>query len=316
MNSQAALLASLIGAVEAGQTAALCIVLATRGSTPQSPGAMLLLHGDGRMEGTIGGGCVEAEVRKRALAMLAERRSGTAEFKLNHDYGWDDGLICGGQMDVAVVPVFEAGALGPFREAVARLAGQYAADLPIRLEHEGRPVEYRLHLEATPTLLIAGAGHVGAELARLALGLDYRTVVIDDRADLLSPERLPPPIEGLTGDIAEVLRGWPIDANTYVVIVTRGHRHDEQALHAVVDSPARYLGMIGSRRKIRVIFDDLAELGVDRDRLERVHSPIGLAIGAITVPEIAVSIAAELTQVRRERGAKPVTGPFEISASS
>ncbi|NLX20260.1 MAG: XdhC/CoxF family protein, partial [Phycisphaerae bacterium] len=124
------------------------------------------------------------------------------------------------------------------------------------------------------------------------------------------------PIEGLTGDIAEVLRGWPIDANTYVVIVTRGHRHDEQALHAVVDSPARYLGMIGSRRKIQVIFDDLAELGVDRDRLERVHSPIGLAIGAITVPEIAVSIAAELTQVRRERGAKPVTGPFEISASS
>ncbi len=313
MSSQAALLESLVRTVEAGQAAALCIVVAARGSTPQSPGAMLLLHGDGRTEGTIGGGCVEAEVRKRALALLTERRSGTAQFKLNHDYGWDDGLICGGQMEVAVLPVLTDEVLGPFREAIDRIGRQYAADVPIRVEHEGRPVEYRLHIEATPTLLIAGAGHVGAELARLAVSLDYRTVVIDDRADLLTPERLPPPIEGVAGDIAETLRGWPIDANTYVVVVTRGHNHDEQALHAVIDSPARYVGMIGSRRKVKLIFDDLAELGVDRSRLERVHSPIGLKIGAITVPEIAVSIAAELTQERRAQAVKPVTGPFDPS---
>ena len=105
-----------------------------------------------------------------------------------------------------------------------------------------------------------------------------------------------------------------MDANTYVVVVTRGHAHDQRALHAVIDSPAKYLGMIGSRRKIRVIFDDLEHLGVDRAKLERVHTPIGLTIGAVTVPEIAVSIAAELIQVRRADASRAVEGPFEVSA--
>jgi xanthine dehydrogenase accessory factor len=146
----------------------------------------------------------------------------------------------------------------------------------------------------------------------LAAGLGFRVVVIDDRADLLGPARLPPPIEPAAGDVAAVLRKWPIDANTYVVVVTRGHRRDEQALHAVIDSPAKYLGMIGSRRKIRTIFDDLVELGVARAKLDRVNTPVGLKIGAVTVPEIAVSIAAELIQVRRAAGFKAVEGPFEI----
>jgi xanthine dehydrogenase accessory factor len=116
----------------------------------------------------------------------------------------------------------------------------------------------------------------------------------------------------VAGDIEAALRQWPVDANTCVVVVTRGHAHDRRALHAVIDSPAKYLGMIGSRRKIGIIFDDLEHLGVDRARLERVHAPIGLKIGAVTVPEIAVSVAAELIQVRRAETYQAVEGPFEI----
>ncbi len=316
MSAYARLFESLIQQAGANRPCAVCMVVSSRGSTPQTAGAMLLLHGDGRMEGTLGGGCVEAEVRKRALEMLHAQQSGVLTFQLNHDYGWDDGLICGGRMDVAVMPVLQPRAAQGFQEALARINQQQCADIALRVQHEGRPVEYRLHVEPTPTLLIAGAGHVGAAVAKLAVPLDFRVVVIDDRPDLMGPDRLPPPVEPVVGDIAAKLRQWPIDANTYVVIVTRGHQHDEQALHAVIGSPARYLGLIGSRRKIKLIFDDLAELGVDRGRLDQVHSPIGLDINAVTVPEIAVSIVAELIRVRREQKVKAVEGPFDVRSET
>ena len=312
MSEPLELFRSLLDRLESGSPCALCTVVNTRGSTPQTAGAMLLVHSTGESQGTIGGGCVEAEVRRRALAMLLSRSSGLLTFELDHDYGWDDGLICGGRLDVAVVCLADVSQAEPFREAIERIRRQERACVPLRVQHEGKMIEYRLNVEPTPTLLVAGAGHVGAALAKLAVGLAFRVVVFDDRSDLLDPRRLPPPIESAAGPIETSLRGWPVDANTYVVVVTRGHAHDRRALHAVIDSPAKYLGMIGSRRKIRVVFDDLEHLGVDRAKLQRVHTPIGLKIGAVTVPEIAVSIAAELIQVRRAEGFRAVEGPFEI----
>ena len=303
---------SLLNRLETGTPSALCTVVDTRGSTPQTAGAMLLVHLSGQTQGTVGGGCVEAEVRRRALAMLHSRESGLLRFELDHDYGWDDGLICGGRLDVAVLCLADASQAGPFREAVERIQRQERATFPLRVPNEGRSVEFRLNVEPTPTLLIAGAGHVGAALAKLAIGLGFRAVVFDDRSDLLDPHRLPPPTETVAGPIETSLRAWPTDANTYVVVVTRGHSHDQRALHAVIDSPARYLGMIGSRRKIQIVFDSLEQLGVDRAKLQRVHTPIGLKIGAVTVPEIAVSIAAELVQVRRAEEHRAVEGPFEV----
>ncbi|HUN81412.1 MAG TPA: XdhC family protein, partial [Phycisphaerae bacterium] len=136
----------------------------------------------------------------------------------------------------------------------------------------------------------------------------------DDRADMMGPERLPPPIRPVVGDIEKTLRALPIDSNSFVVIVTRGHNRDEQALHAVIDSPARYIGMIGSRRKVKLIFDDLEALGVDRTRLASVHAPIGLSIGAVTVPEIAMSIVGQLIEVRRSEKPTRVEGPFDPAA--
>ncbi|HID76875.1 MAG TPA: XdhC/CoxI family protein [Planctomycetaceae bacterium] len=312
MTAQRQLLARLINQVARGVPCALCVVVGARGSTPQEPGAMLLVDAAGGTSGTIGGGCVEAEVRRHALRIIPSGRSELLKLVLDHDYGWDDGLICGGRLDVAVVVVASAAEAESVGKALEQIDRRQPASLPLRVEHEGRRLGFRVNIAPTPWLLVAGAGHVGAAVAKVAVGLDFRVVVFDDRADLLVPERLMRPIETVAGDISQSLRQWPIDANTYIVIVTRGHRHDEQALHAVLDSPARYIGMIGSRRKIRLIFDDLERMGVPRSKLEAVHTPIGLDIGAVTVPELAVSIAAELIQVRRAEKVQTVEGPFQL----
>ncbi len=315
MHSFASLFDSLARQLEHGRRVALCTVVGASGSTPQSPGATMLLHENMSTEGTLGGGCVEAEVRKRAFEMLRCGESGLLKFSLDHDYGWDDGLICGGNMLVAVTTLVDASAARPFSDARNALELQQSATVPIRVPHEGRLHEYRLHIEAPAQLVIAGAGHVGAALARLAVGLDFDVSVIDERGDLTNAERLPPPIKPVVGDIEKTLRDWPIGPGSFVVIVTRGHNHDEAALHAVIDSPARYIGMIGSKRKVKLIFDDLAALGVDPAKLSRVHSPIGLKIGSVTVPEIAVSIAAELIQIRRNEPPTRVEGPLNAATA-
>ena len=277
---------------------------------------MLVLDQAMKSVGTLGGGCVEAEVRKQAFELLRAGRSGLLSFQLDHDFGWDDGLICGGSMDIAVLAVAEAEDTVPFRRAVAHLRAGEAACIPLRVPGEDGLVEYRVNLEAEPTLLIAGAGHVGAALAKLAAGLEFKVVVVDDRAEFANSELLPPPIEPVTGDIEQTLRDYPINAGTYVVIVTRGHNHDQQALAAVIESPAKYIGLIGSRRKIKLIWDDLAAAGVKPELLERVHSPIGVKIDAVTVPEIAVSIAAELVATRRAERRKLVEGPLAVASES
>ena len=307
----------VVSEVEAGRPVALCTVVRTRGSAPQVPGATLLVDQGMNITGTLGGGCVEAEVCKRAFEMLEAGRPALLSFDLDHDLGWDDGLICGGTMDIAVVPIARCERAAAFRLAAEEMAAGKNVSVPLRVWKEDELVEYRVHIEAEPTLLIAGAGHVGTALAKLAVDLEFKVVVVDDRADFANAERLPPPIQPVAADIERTLGEFPIDAATYVVIVTRGHNHDEQALSAVIDSPARYIGMIGSRRKIRVLFDDLKAAGVKPELLQRVHSPIGLKIDAVTVPEIAVSIAAELIAVRRaERHKKVVEGPFEVAAGA
>ena len=137
---------------------------------------------------------------------------------------------------------------------------------------------------------------------------------MDDRADCCNVERFPTVDALIVADIESTLRGYPLDASCYVVIVTRGHRHDEQALTAVVGRPARYVGLIGSRRKSKLIFDDLAEAGIAPKALEAVHTPTGLDIQAVTVTEIAVSIGAELIAQRRKTQSQCVSGPFPANA--
>ena len=216
-------------------------------------------------------------------------------------------------MRVAVTTVRSVEQTEPFLTAADALEKCQSAMVPIRVEEAGQVQEYRLCIEAPARLIIAGAGHVGAAVAKLAIDLDFQVTVIDDRADLAGADRFPSPIRPVVGDIEQTLRAQELGPRTFVVIVTRGHHHDEQALSAVIDSDAAYIGMIGSRRKVKLIFDDLVAAGVAPDRLQRVHAPIGLSIGGVTVPEIALSIVAELVQVRRAEKPTRVEGPLAVS---
>ncbi len=291
--------------LDAGRHVALCLLARTQGSTPAQAGALMVVTSDSQMIGTIGGGCVEAEVRRTVLGMLSEQRTGTLEYQLNHDYGWDDGLICGGSIEIAVgLPTCS----GELRAVAAAHRMRQATQLEIQVEtpESGSLRRYALRIDPRPRLLIAGAGHVGAALAEYAAGLEFDVTVFDDRADLLA-RIVRGVVQGVAGPIAETLARAAIDGDTYIVIVTRGHRHDEEALKAVIDSPARYIGMIGSRRKVKLTFDDLRAMGVEASRLARVHAPIGVPIHSVTVREIALSIAAQLVAVRREGFRSPVT---------
>jgi xanthine dehydrogenase accessory factor len=229
------------------------------GSTPRDVGSKMVVYADGRTEGTVGGGKMEALVTEAAAEAIAQGASRMVHYDLR-DLELGDPGICGGAIDVFV-------------------------DVTV----------------PSPTLLLAGAGHVAMPVAEIGYMCGFRVVVVDDRADMASEERFPHAAERIAGDIVEALTAYPVTPNTYVVIVTRGHALDEEALRAVIDSEAAYVGMIGSRRKVRVILGHLREDGIDEALIDRVHSPIGLDIGSETPAEIAVSILAEL--IRERRGA-------------
>ncbi|GEM_PF-59670 len=281
-----------------GYAIAACLLVDSRGSTPQSAGAIMFVDELGRMYGTIGGGCIEADVRRRAIPMIERRQSAILKFRLDGDYGWDDGLICGGSIEVAVAPVASADVLEQIAEDVEKgRATRFKLDV---CSDEARE-QITLHIPPRPRLYIAGAGHIGQATARLAVALDFDVTVFDDRPDLLA--RFNPPLHTVCGPIAARLAEAPMNHHTFCLIVTRGHRHDAQALAAVLSRETEaetpyYIGMIGSRRKVAVTYEELESRGIPRARLESVCAPVGLPIGSQTVEEIAVSIAAQLVQNR------------------
>ena len=303
-----------------GEAVMVCVIVDTQGSTPQKAGATMLVMSNGQILGTLGGGCVEAEVRTTALRMLVERmqvaesvvepiavpvdepiaeRGLLLRFKLDNDYGWDDGLVCGGSMRIAMVMIDSANSARPWREALKKLEEREIATVNLNVaDKDGEAYTFSHKMLPRAALVIAGAGHVAAALARVAAMLEFEITVIDDRADFSNTDRFPS-AACIVGEIDVELRRINIDAQTFVVIVTRGHRHDTDALGAVIESKARYVGLIGSRRKILTILRELRTRGVSNEQLVRVHAPIGLAINAVTPGEIAVSIAAELVAVRR-----------------
>lgn len=302
--------------VEAGRPVALCAIVARRGSAPQPAGTLVCVDHATRMTGTLGGGCVEADVRQKAFHCLSVGIGRSMTFVLDHDFGYDDGMLCGGQMDIAVAVHSPTNDMSAIVGALRQLDRGLPAEIPLRISGESGDVEYCIRIAATPKLVIVGGGHIGRVLAQLSVPLGFLVTVLDDRQQFANPDRFPPPMTPIAGDIAKVLKEWPIDANTYIVIVTRGHKHDETALRSVLGSPARYIGMIGSRRKIRVIFDDLKHEGAADSQLARVHAPIGLKIGAVTAEEIALSIAAELVSIRRAERGMEVTGPTLIARTN
>jgi len=313
-------LESLVEGVKTGRRGAFCLVVARKGSTPQVPGASLAVWEDGATLGTIGGGIVEAQVLRRARECARSGARRLFHFDLDADASGQEGAICSGWMDIACVGLADTAALAPFTAARAALRERRAGALPLdvlpAVEETASPEariekRYLFHIRMPPRLYIAGGGHVGEALARLAARLEFEVTIVDDREEFANARRFPPPLHPVTAGIAAWLREAPVGGDVYVVIVTRGHRHDREALEAVVNRPARYIGLIGSRRKIQQLFGELEAAGVSRERLSRVRAPIGLPIGAVTVEEIAVSIAAQLIEERRRQSEPLVEGPLD-----
>jgi len=303
---------TVVSELDAGRRAALCVIVAKRGSTPQPPGTMVCVDELAGMTGTLGGGRVEADVRRQARQLLSAGRSKLITLALDDDLSFADGMICGGQIDVAVAAVLPTD-LERYKDALHRIRAGHAVGLPVRVDTGERLVEYRVYIDAEPSLVIVGGGHIGRILAGMTAPLGFRVHVVDDRADYANAERFPPPMQTTVGDMAATLKSWPVDANTYIVIVTRGHRHDEDVLQAVLEAPAKYVGMIGSRSKVKTVFDDLRRDGATEAQLSRVHAPIGLDINSVTPEEISLSIAAQLVSVRRADHHKVVEGPIPVS---
>ncbi len=154
-------------------------------------------------------------------------------------------------------------------------------------------------VEPTPTLIVVGAGHIAVPLAQMAKLLSFEVIVVDDREKFANRERFPDSDQVIAADFGPTLASLKITRATYIVIITRGHQYDEEALMEVAESPAAYIGMIGSRRRVQAVRDNLAGVGFDPAKVDRVRAPIGLEIGAETPEEIAVSIMAEMIAVRR-----------------
>ncbi len=330
------------------QTVAYTTLVETRGSTPQKAGAVMLVFPDGSQSGTLGGGCVEADVKRKALRILDHGETEILTFQLDSDYGWDDGLICGGRMKMLVDPLrpgddvsyfhkleevastgqgcTEAIILDPEQagsgqaadrylldESGAILASRGGGDVPAALVENLRPMVKRprpyvvqgvsyLPQVGHCRLIVVGGGHVGQKLAQLAADVDFDVWVVDDREEYCNQDRFPMAKRLFVAPIDTALSGLEIDADTFCVIATRGHLHDEEALYHLAETPARYIGMIGSRRKIKLIYEDLLREGISREALARVCAPLGFDIGSQTVAEIAVSIVAELVAHRNLAG--------------
>jgi xanthine dehydrogenase accessory factor len=249
--------AAVADALDRGEPAALVTIVSTTGSTPQRVGAKMLVFGDGRMVGTIGGGCYENDAFGKAREAILHRRPQLVHYELSDDFAQETGLICGGQMDVYIEPI-----------------------------------------EPSPELFVVGAGHVGFHLANLAHEVGFRVHVIDDREKFANRERFPHAAEVVSEDIPAWIARAALPPHAYVVIVTRGHTNDLEALRALAPRDLRYLGLIGSRAKVARIYDELLSSAIPADVLRQVHAPIGLDIGAVTPQEIAVSILAELIAVK------------------
>jgi xanthine dehydrogenase accessory factor len=241
----------------AGQRAALATIVHTNGSIPSYESSRMLVREDGSIAGTIGGGCVEAEVWAAAKEVMQMEAPRKMVFNLNNEASYDNGLICGGTLEVFVEPI-----------------------LP------------------QPMLYLFGGGHVSMAVAKAASAAGFGIGIVDDRESFANEERFPMAQEIYKSYENAFERIRP-NASSYLVIVTRGHKEDMRVLAWAVRTQARYLGMIGSKRKVLSVYKALENEGYKAEEFERVYAPMGLEIGALSPEEIAVSIAAELVAVRR-----------------
>jgi xanthine dehydrogenase accessory factor len=239
--------------------AALATIIRAKGSTPAKMTCRMLVLQDGRPIGTVGGGCVEAEVIQAARHVMDTGKPQTLSFRLSGAEAERTGIACGGMLEVMVEPIEE------------------------------------------PRVIVLGAGHVGQAVCDLAARTGFQVSVVDDRPDFASKERFPDAEEVIVAGLDALGTSVTVGSQSYILVMTRGHAEDLQVLSWAITTPARYIGVLGSRSKRVAFMKNLADRGISESTREAVRMPIGKDIGAETVEEIAVSIVAELIEVRRER---------------
>ena len=313
--SDAAFVSALAEELAAGRRVGLASLLATTGSMPRHEGARLAVTEAGLLIGTVGGGAVE----RLAIERAREARAGGASSL--EWYRTGDEMACGGDALLAARPLAERDL--PFlRDLLDTLERGEPACVEEAWEDPASPTlslvpparlsrptwddaarTYREPVCAPCRLHVFGAGHVGAALVGLAAAAGFEPHVYDDRPELATPEALPDAASVSCGSFEELAASAPIAPNDAVVVLTHGHVHDEAVLLAVLGREVQpaYVGCIGSRRKSALAREHLAAAGVPAGRVDAVHMPIGLAIGAVTPAEIAVSIVAQLIGCRAER---------------
>jgi xanthine dehydrogenase accessory factor len=314
----------LAGALAAAQPFALGIISRTRGSSPQKCGAKALFLADGRIIGTLGGGCLEAEIQDRARRAMRTGVPSRFDLVLDHDFGWDDGLICGGSVSGLILPgAVDARAVWQqILTAQERIAWGVRNDYTITLAPDSASDAWLYREVVLPpfALWIAGSGHVAQAVAPIALQLDFKVTVFDDRPSLANHQHFPPATEFRVGDWNAMLTENP-GPGTFGLVVTRGHQHDALVLRHWIHKPFAFLAMIGSRRKWRIISEQFVADGfATPSNLEAVSCPAGIDIEAVSPAEIAVSITAQLVQKRAEHlaglaAACPESGLFEATLS-
>lgn len=242
----------------AGRKCAIATIVEVNGSIPSFESAKILVRDDGTFLGTIGGGCVEAEVWNAAREVIETEKPRHLTFSLGQDAAYDNGLICGGQLNVFVEPVVPQ-----------------------------------------PKAYIFGAGHISKSLSKIATIAGFETAVIDNREQFANRERFPEAAEVHAEEYEDVFPKLTVHSGTYIAIVTRGHRDDMRVLRWAITTPARYIAMIGSKRKTIAVVKELEKEGFPREAFDRIFAPMGFEIGAITPEEIAVSVVAEMVAARR-----------------
>ena len=344
----------IIKALEKGEKVALATLITRVGSAPRAVGAKYLIKGDGTSVGSIGGGCVEAEVWQEAQKVMENGKGKILHFELTAEQLAEGGLVCGGNIGIFLEPLRED-FLNIYQEAarirqkggsailatlisiegdfpkweglkiLMKTSGEKVGSLlggaelekkvlseggvllkemkpkVLVLSNENRKMEILLEpVFSEPTVYVFGGGHVSEQLAPLAKRVHFKVVVIDDREMFANQERFPEVNEVIVSEFEKCFDQLYIDDSSYIVIVTRGHLYDGFVLEQAVKTNARYIGMIGSKKKIKTLYQSLMKKGISKEALKRVHAPIGLDINSETPEEIAVSIVAELIKVRGE----------------
>ena len=348
----------IVNALETKERLALATIINRVGSAPREAGAKYLVKKDGTAIGSIGGGCVEADVWQEAQKAIEKGEGNVLHFNLTSEQLAEGGLICGGNIDIFLEPIREgfleiyreidrvkqrggSGILAtvlsvdggyPKREGVKvfikpsgektgfLFAGEELEErilkevgrllknnkievMAIRSEEKGHPwrkLEILLEpIVSEPTAYIFGGGHISQQLVPLVKKVHFRTVVIDDREMFANRERFPEADEVIVTEFESSFDLITINPSSYIVIVTRGHIYDKYILEKAVKTDAHYIGMIGSKKKIQTLYNNLLKEGIPKDALERVHAPIGVDIHSETPEEIAVSIVAQLIKERR-----------------